>query len=173
MQIRMLCMAVLLVAAASFVAASLGQSGPEPRMIVFEHDGVDTTGYALYVTGKGGKEQRFDLGYVAPDPTGTIRLPLPNLAPGTYQLAVAAYKGTNESARIPAAPPQITIGRNSPQPAEPVATPVPIPDAPAAVPPGPRKEPTEGSGIFRWLWRLLAGSDKSSARTGRAADARL
>ena len=98
--------AVLLAVQLPYVAASQ-ETRPSvpPRLVVFEHDAKDVTGFVLYMRGSEGALLRFDLGPLAPDASGRISAPLPvNLPNGTYRVQVAAYNLSGESARIDAEP---------------------------------------------------------------------
>jgi hypothetical protein len=135
-------------------------------IIVFQHDGRDTTGYALYARRKGGREQRIDLGFIAPDESHTVRVPLPGLAPGTYVLAVAAYNRSAESPRISVLPPIVTvpIGSNRPDDQHDAAVTADseAPTAPTATSAPAAQQPAT-QGVKESLWarlkRMLFGTD--------------
>jgi len=108
------------------------------RVIEFEHDGRNTSGYAMYATYDGGKEQRINLGFVAPNARGMVRIQLPRIPGGTTQLAVTAYNQWGESPRVP-----IPFG----------GTAAPLPSVQGTAAPRPN------SGFLSRLWRLVVGSD--------------
>lgn len=136
----------------SQVVTPLAQEKTAPR-IVFEHDGVGVTGFALYAQPQEGKVVRVDLGMVPADERGrrSASLPLPD---GTYTLSVAAYNGEGESPRIPTSPARLSLRRSESQ-GSPAAGTAPN-DAPEA------RAPTKGdrkNGILRRIWRVVVGDD--------------
>jgi len=154
-----------------WVPAQAGQSAgdgstvPNPSRIVFQHDGKNVGGFVLYLEPQSDSPIRIDLGMLKPDAKGLISAKLPKLPSGSYRAEVAAYNGSGESPRVPAAPPSFVVtapaaGRSEANRAtdvqhEPVADPAPKKA-------DDKKTEDTGSkkgGVGKRFWRVLVGDD--------------
>ena len=146
-------------------SAGGGSTVSNPGRIVFQHDGKNVSGFALYLEPEGGSPIRIDLGMLKPDAKGLISATLPKLPPGSYRAEVAAYNGSGESPKVPAATPSFTVTGPAAAPSEATfATHVqqePVAD------PAPKKtedkktDDTESKkgGIGKRFWKVLVGDD--------------
>jgi hypothetical protein len=131
----------------------------DPRSIVFEHDGKDVLGFALYVQPASGSAIRIDLGPLRPDAKGVVTAAIPHLPAGLYRAEIAAYNGGGESPRVPADPPLFSISTPAAAPASTVTDPraaepkTSEPSKPLAANP-PKKEP-----IGKRFWKVIVGDD--------------
>src|SRR5262245_8009541 len=154
--------AVLATVVVLLAAPACGAQDDALKTIAFQHDGRDTTGYVLYARPDGGRELRIDLGPLHPDPAGTLRVALPHLPAGKYELAIAAYNAGGESAKVVAVPATVNIARQPDSRVDrtgskdAVAPPIVTADQPA---PAARTGPAERPGMLRRLWRLIVGND--------------
>jgi hypothetical protein len=100
-----------------------------------------------------------------PDAKGLISATLPKLPPGSYRAEVAAYNGSGESPKVPAATPSFTVTGPVAAPSEanhathverePVADPAPKKTE-------DKKTDDTGSkkgGIGKRFWKVLVGDD--------------
>src|SRR5262245_6553394 len=94
-----------------------GRSIEDPARIVFQHDGQNISGFALYLLPDNGSPIRIDLGLLKPDANGNVSASLPPLPAGSYRVEIAAYNAAGESSRAPADPPSIIVTPTSPEPA--------------------------------------------------------
>jgi len=138
-----------------------------PAVVEFDHDGQAVKGFVLYATRRqDGVQRRLDLGMPSKGKSGRFQAALPALAPGTWQLELAAYNSAGESSRTKAEPSEVRID-------PPVRTPPPAatpPTAKAAATgartPSPQKPPPEKppppkkkKGAMGKLWGLIVGED--------------
>lgn len=77
---------LLLLVSPTLLGQTPAPTPPGAAQLAWDHDGVDTTGYALVVDGV-----RTDLGAVARQPDNTYRAPFPTLTRGNHILVVEAY----------------------------------------------------------------------------------
>jgi hypothetical protein len=150
------------------------QQRPSPRpTLAFTHDGVETTGYVLYARPERAYELRFDLGRLERDASGAVTVALPDLPPGSYVVAVAAYNTEREGRRSPGLPIRVrndgNVTAGAPLRERPDATPAgdrpgngdsarPAPRTDDGSTAGETPAPSpSGGGLIKRLWRLIAG----------------
>lgn len=152
-------------------AAQAGQSArngstvSNPSRIVFQHDGKDVSGFALYLEPESGSPIRIDLGMLKPDGKGLISATLPKLPSGSYRAGIAAYNGSGESPRVPAAPPSFVITASAAARSQPNPT-TEVQHAPVADPASEKTEDTKAEdsgskkgGVGKRFWKVLVGDD--------------
>jgi hypothetical protein len=81
----------------------------DPARVAFEHDGIATRGYALYLQREDGTAVRLDLGLLHPDEHGLLSAPLPELPVGLYTLEIVAYNAAGESPRARSEPSRFIV----------------------------------------------------------------
>jgi hypothetical protein len=131
---------------------------------VFQHDGKNVSGFALYLEPADGSPIRIDLGMLKPDAKGLISAMLPKLPPGSYRAEVAAYNGLGESPRVPAGPPSFAV--TAPASASSDANHATHAPQPVADPtPGKTEDKKTGDtgskkgGVGKRFWKVLVGDD--------------
>lgn len=79
---------ILLLLLPSLASAQTPVPSPTPPSteLAFDHDGVNTDGYAIVVDGV-----RQNLGRLTPVADGSYRIPFPALTPGDHTLQIVAY----------------------------------------------------------------------------------
>ena len=156
----------LALAQSPWVAARAGQSARDgstvsnPRRIVFQHDGKNVDGFAVYLQQESGSPMRIDLGMLKPDAKGVISATLPKLPSGSYRAEVAAYNGLGESPRVAAAPPSFVV--TGPAAARSEVNRAPDVQHEPATDAAPKKTEDSGSkrdGIGKRFWKVLVGDD--------------
>jgi hypothetical protein len=160
-----LLMTLLLLASAPSQAAQPPAS-PAP-VVEFDHDGQAVEGFVLYATRRqDGVQRRLDLGMPSKGKSGRFHAALPALAPGTWQLELAAYNSAGESPRTKAEPSEVRIDSPVRQPPPAATPPTAKTAAPGAREPSPQKPPPQKpspqkkkKGAMGKLWGLIVGED--------------
>ncbi len=145
-------------------SAGAGSTVSNPSRIVFQHDGKNVSGFALYLEPESGSPLRIDLGLLKPDAKGLISATLPKLPSGSYRAEIAAYNGLGESPRVPAAPPSFAVTAPAAAPSEAnhathVQEPVPDPTQKKTADKKTEDTGSKKGGIGKRFWKVLVGDD--------------
>jgi hypothetical protein len=101
--------AALVASVSDRTEATPGTTLQNPSTLSFDHDGVNVSGFVVYLTREGGPASRIDLGALRADAKGHRTTAIPHLPAGTYRVEIAAYNGAGESPRVPATPPRFEV----------------------------------------------------------------
>jgi len=143
--------------------SQVAQPPASPAVVEFDHDGQAVKGFVLYATRlPDGFQRRLDLGMPSKGKSGRFQAALPALAPGTWQLELAAYNNAGESSRTKAEPSEFRIDsqvRKPPPAVTPPTAKAPGAGEPSPQKPPPQKPPKKKKGAMGKLWGLIVGED--------------